>query len=286
MYAAKVARSSHRTLLFVVHGVRTGESGGGCLSPSSRFSFDLRLQLPSERQVFTREDQIMGILNRCNIARSCSLTLLLLFIVGQIFVTARAAGNTFDYSTQQPDLTGKWQINREKSDNPRDMMRRGDRGPGPGGPGGPPPGGGGFPGGPPPGGGGFPGGGDPPSQEQIERMRARMEEGMRAAEALEILQSGVEITVNETGDEKTVHTQTYFTDGRKAERDTERGKLETRAKWKGQKLVVEMKAQHGGTITRTYELASGGRQLYVTVKIENEGMPGAISVRSVYDKSE
>ncbi len=227
----------------------------------------------------------MGILNRCNIVRSCGLALALLFIVGQIFVTARAAGSTSNYAIQQPDLTGKWQINREKSDNPRDMMRRGGRGPGSGGPGGPPPGGGGFPGGPPPGG-GFPGGGDPPSQEQMERMRARMEEGMRAAEALEISQRGVEITVNETGDEKTVHTQTYITDGRKAERDTERGKLETRAKWKGQKLVVEMKTQHGGTITRTYELASGGRQLYVTVKIENEGMPGTISIRSVYDKSE
>ncbi len=227
----------------------------------------------------------MGILNGCNIARSCSLALALLLIVGQIFVTARAAGNTSDYPTQQPDLTGKWQINREKSDNPRDMMRRGARGPGSGGPGGPPPGGGGFPGGPPPGG-GFPGGGDPPSQEQMERMRARMEEGMRAAEALEISQSGVEITVNETGDEKTVHTQTYFTDGRKSEQGTERGKLETRAKWKGQKLVIEMKMESGGTITRTYELASGGRQLYMTVKIENERMPEAISIRSVYDRNE
>jgi hypothetical protein len=113
-----------------------------------------------------------------------------------------------------------------------------------------------------------------------------MEEGMRAAEALEIAQSGVEITVNETGDEKTVHTQTYFTDGRKSERGTERGRLETKAKWKGQKLVIEMKMESGGTITRSYELASGGRQLQVTVKIENQRMPEAISIRSVYDKSE
>ena len=228
----------------------------------------------------------MGILSRCNIARSCSLAVALLLIVGQIFVTTRAAGNTSDYPTQQPDLTGNWQINREKSDNPREMMRRNDRGPDPGGPGGPPPGGGGFPGGPPSGGGGFPGGGDPPSQGQMERMRARMEEGMRAAEALEISQSGVEITVNETGDEKTVHTQTYFTDGRKSEQGTERGKLETKAKWKGQKLVIETKMERGGAITRTYELASGGRQLHVTVKIENERMPEAISIRSVYDKNE
>lgn len=224
----------------------------------------------------------MGILNRYNIGRLCSLALAGLFIVGQIFGSASAAVKNSYSPTQQPDLTGKWQINREKSDNPQDKMRsRSGRGPG-----GPPPGGGGFPGGPPPGGGGFPGDGNPPSQEQMERMRARMEEGMRAAEALEITQSGVEVTVNETGDEKIVHTQTYITDGSKAEKGTERGKLETRAKWKGQKLVVEMKTEHGGTITRTYELASGRRQLYVTVKIENEGMPGAISIRSVYDKSE
>jgi hypothetical protein len=235
----------------------------------------------------------MGIL-KSRMARSCSFVLGLLFIVGQIFGSASPAGHTSGSRTEQPNLTGKWQINREKSDNPRDKMRnRSGGGPGSGGPDGPRPGGGGFPGGPPPGGGGFPGGGggfpgggNPPSQEQMERMRARMEEGMRAAEALEITQSGVEVTVNETGDERIVHTQTYITDGSKAEKDAERGKLETRAKWKGQKLVVEMKTEHGGTITRTYELASGGRQLYVTVKIENEGMPGAISIRSVYDKSE
>jgi len=227
------------------------------------------------------------ILNKRTVARSCGLALALLFIVGQTFVSAGAAGNTPDYSTQQPDFTGKWQINREQSDNPRDKMRNGNgRGPGTGGPGGPPPGRGGFPEGPPPGGGGFPGGGDPPSQEQMERMRARMEEGMRTAEALEITQSGLEITVNETGDEKTVHTQTYFTDGRKSEQSTELGKLETKAKWKGQRLVIEMKMERGGTITRTYELASAGRQLYMTVKIENERMPDAISIRSVYDKNE
>jgi hypothetical protein len=36
----------------------------------------------------------------------------------------------------------------------------------------------------------------------------------------------------------------------------------------------------------SYELQSGGRELYVTLKIENERMPQAISIRSVYDKSE
>jgi hypothetical protein len=256
-------------------------SGDECLSPSSRFSFDLSQPRSELQSVSHEEGLVMGILNS-HMARSCSVALGLLFIVGQIFGSPNAAGHTSGSLTEQPNLTGKWQINREKSDNPRDKMRNRSGG----GPDGPPPSGGGFPGGPPPGGGGFPGGGNPPSQEQMERMRARMEEGMRAAEALEITQSGSEVTVNETGDEKTVHTQTYITDGSKAEKDTERGKLETRAKWKGQKLVVEMKTEHGGTITRTYELASGGRQLYVTVKIENEGMPGAISIRSVYDKSE
>jgi hypothetical protein len=204
-------------------------------------------------------------------------------------VTGRVAGQTADDGIQHPSFAGKWQINREQSDNPRDKMR-GARGGGPGGggfPGGPPSGGGGgFPGGPPPGGGGFPSGGEPPSQEQMERMRARMEEGMRAADTLEITQSGLEIAINETGDKKTVHTQTYFTDGRKSEEDTERGKIETKARFKGQKLVIEMKMEHGGKMTRSYELAPGGSQLYMTLKIENERMPEAISIRTVYDKSE
>ncbi len=55
MHAAKVARSSHRTLLFVVRGCEPEMSGGGSLSPSSRFSFDFRLQLPSERNQFSLE---------------------------------------------------------------------------------------------------------------------------------------------------------------------------------------------------------------------------------------
>jgi len=144
------------------------------------------------------------------------------------------------------------------------------------------PSGDGFPGGPPPG--DSSGQGNPPRGRQVGNPSALMDERMRAAEVLEIFQSRSEITVNETGDDRLVNTQTFYTDGRKTHQDSEYGKLETNAKWRGNKLVVETKSQRGGEMTRTYELRSDGRELHVTLKIENETMPQTISIHSVYDK--
>jgi len=109
---------------------------------------------------------------------------------------------------------------------------------------------------------------------------------MRASEVLEIFQSESEITVNEMGDDRLVNTRTFYTDGRTTHQDSEYGKLETNGKWRGNKFVVETRSDHGGKMTQTYELGSDGRELNVTLKFQNEKMPQAISIRSVYDKSQ
>jgi hypothetical protein len=223
------------------------------------------------------------------IARSAYGVALALLFAATPFDITRASIDS-SYLKKVPNLAGTWQINRGKSDDPQKKIREamgGGHGGGlragrSSGGGGGLPGDDGFPGAPPHG--DFPERGNPPSGEQVGNMQARMEERMRAAEALEIIQSESEITVNETGDDRLVHTQTFYTDRRKSDEDSEYEKLETNAKWVGSKLVVEMKTERGGKITRTYELRSDGSELYVTLKIKNETTPQAFSIRSVYDK--
>src|SRR5262245_17921857 len=154
-----------------------------------------------------------------------------------------------------PTFEGLWEINRRKSDDPQSKMREamgrrhggGLRDGRSSGGGGGLPSGDGFPGEPPLG--DSPERGKPPSGTQVGNASAPTEESMRAADILQIFQSDSEITVNETGDDRLVNTQTFYTDGRKTHQDTEYGKLETNAKWVGNKLVVETKSQRGGKMT-------------------------------------
>jgi hypothetical protein len=222
------------------------------------------------------------------IARStCGIALAVL--LSATAFDARANTNT-SLNKNVPNLAGTWQINRRKSDDPRDKLRgttRGDHAGRRSGsrssdiPGGLPARNG-IPEGAPQG--GIPNGENTSSREDLETERTSMEEKMHAAEVLEIIQTNSEITINETGSDRLVNTQTFYTDARKSKLETARGKLETMARWEGNKFIVVTKGREG-RITRIYELKSGGRQLYLTVKIENERMPRAISIRSVYDKS-
>jgi len=217
---------------------------------------------------------------------SCGVTLAILF-GATTFYSTHAKTNT-SLNKNVPNLAGTWQINRKKSDDPQDKLRgtmSGDHSGGlygrSSGAGGGVPAGHGVPEGAPQG--GLPDGGNTSGQEDMEAVRTRMVEDLRAAEVLEIIQTNSEITVNEKGSD-VVNTQTFYTDARKSEKETAQGKLETMARWEGNKFIVVMKGRQG-RITKVYELKSGGRELYLTLKIETERMPRAISIRSVYDKS-
>jgi uncharacterized protein YktA (UPF0223 family) len=219
---------------------------------------------------------------------ACALVLAIVFGV-TTFDTTHANTNT-SLNKNVPKLAGTWQINRKKSDDPQDKLRgtmRGDDGGGlrgrrSSGAVSELPAGNAIPGGAPQR--GLPDGANTSGRDDMGTVRTRMEEESRAAEVLEIIQTNSEITVNETGSDRLVNTQTFYTDARKSEHETAREKLETVARWEGNKFIVVTKGREG-RITRIYELKSGGRELYLTVKIENEQMPRVISIRSVYDKS-
>src|SRR4029450_4902031 len=91
-----------------------------------------------------------------------------------------------------PNFAGTWQINRKKSDDPQDKLRqvmsRGRSGGLSSGADGSPAGG--LPGRPPDG--GVPNGGNSPVREDMEIVRARIEEGVRAADVLEMIQTDSE----------------------------------------------------------------------------------------------
>jgi hypothetical protein len=194
-------------------------------------------------------------INPNNFIASSAYTVVLTLLFGASpFAYTRAVSNTSANETV-PNLAGTWQINRDKSDDPQNKLREArSRSHG----------------------GGLLGS----SRGNMETVRTKMEERMRSAEVLEIIQDDSELTVNETGDDRLVHTETFYTDGRKSDQ----GYLETIAKWHGNKFVVETKLERGGKLTRTYELQAGSRELHVTLRIENERTPQAISIRSVYDK--
>jgi hypothetical protein len=54
-------------------------------------------------------------------------------------------------------------------------------------------------------------------------------------------------------------------------------------KWQGNQFVVVTQGMRGGTTTRTYELSSEGKQLYVTTKMENERFSQPVTFRLVFD---
>ncbi len=198
-------------------------------------------------------------------------------------------------AAERPDFTGTWELNEELSDNPRDKMRqaRGGRG-GFGGPGGGRSGGFGGPGGGRSGGFGGPGGGrgggfGGPGGGDREALRERMRELQESLRVLEITHADPELVLQAESDrDPPGRDQTFFTDGRDFYRRTLGGDLaEARAKWKdGGRLVFKMKRGEAGKVTETWELAPGGRQLYVTVKTGGGGRMSEMELRRVYDRSE
>jgi hypothetical protein len=187
----------------------------------------------------------------------------------------------------RPKLTGRWQLNKELSEDARakiaEARERGGQ-PGGGGMGGRP-GGGGMGGGWPGGMGGRPGGGmgggrpggmgggQRPGGPGGMRMRALLD----PPQTLIITGNDAELTLD-GGDGILVRLSI---DGRRYK--PEGGNIETKAEWKGAKLLVETKPTEGsGKTTTTYSLAPETGRLQIVTRIEGP-MGDAISVKRVYD---
>jgi hypothetical protein len=189
------------------------------------------------------------------------------------------------------NIFGNWKLNTEDSDDGRKKMEQagekaaGNNRGGSGRPGG---GGGGYPGG---GGGGYPGGGSggggtgggghrsSVSETDLERMG----EYLQPSDTLNILKKDTGAELTDDRDRK----RAFFTDGRKLEKPKDDSYEEIAARWNGTDLATDEKTPKGGKLSRTFELALDGRQLYETVRIDDTkvgGKSGAyVSIRYVYD---
>ena len=195
--------------------------------------------------------------------QSGPLTWSLLVVLFFVVAPAIAADET-------PDLNGRWVLNEEESDDPREKFSRG--GGMHGGRGGRGMGGGTMGGGRggdmPPGGrggGGYGGG---------QRM---MGDPNRFRE-LTITQMGDQISFRFADDSE----RTLYTDGRY---EDENGyPLLATAAWQKRKLRVEREGQRG-TMVETYELKAQGGRLFVTVKMEGGAGGRSMSFKRVYDRA-
>jgi hypothetical protein len=204
-------------------------------------------------------------------------------VFGSLLLTLMlpAAAPVAAAGTERPSLAGSWTLNAELSEKLADKMRdsfRNRGGPGGGGFGA---GGGrrgGFGGGGRGGGrrGGGPGDGSSPD---AARGPQRFDSG---AEKITIDQSATAVTIRDANDQ----VRTLTTDGKKVKITTPRGdEVEMKATWKDARLTIEQDLPRGGHLKETYERASDGQRLQVTVSLEPAGRP-AVTAKRVYDPAE
>jgi len=217
-----------------------------------------------------------------------------IFLVASLTGVARAGDN-------QPKLTGRWQFNKDQSDDAQQKItdaqsrQRSPNNSGGGYPGGGnPSGGGGWPGGGggyPGGGGGYPGGGmgrggmgRRGGQSNRGGSTVSAEDWDRLAESpkfLQVDQKSDQVLITDDSD----HTQTLYLDGKKHDDKDENGKKvsTTKTEWQGDTLVGETKLDHGTKLTQSLRLSDDGKQLNVVLRLENSSLQGPVTVRRVYD---
>jgi hypothetical protein len=159
-------------------------------------------------------------------------------------------------SDAHPNLAGTWQLNKKQSDDPREKMReaRGEQG-NEGGDGG--------------GWGGRRMGGGRQRQGQGGDM-------MKEFSQLSITQTASTAKViGESGRLLALYSSNS-SDKSETEEDS------PVAQWQQNQLVVATQTRMGST-TRSYELSPGGKQLYVTTRIENQRLSQPVVYRFVYD---
>jgi hypothetical protein len=162
-----------------------------------------------------------------------------------------------------PDLSGKWRLNRERSEDAKKKLeeavassgipnqRVGRVGPNR----------------------------DARSIER-EQTRRRIEALIEASETLEIKVDKKQVTVLE-GD---LRERRFYTDGRPYQREDRQGnRIVVRSRWQGERLVVNTTLADGNRFSEWYELAPGGRQLIVTFRSADQRLKQPLVISRVYD---
>lgn len=173
---------------------------------------------------------------------------------------------------QEPTIVGRWTLNKDESDDPREMMREA-RGQGPLGR----PPGGGMGGGP--GGGRRPRFGGPGRGGNPERMGNTMQMVMRAVQQIEIARDDSTVTVT-FGDRPPLQLRT---NGKKQKLKLEDiGEVEFKSLWEQNELVMERKVG-GIELKQWYKPSPDGTQLYVITQVKGGRFPDLL-FRRVYDR--
>jgi hypothetical protein len=103
-----------------------------------------------------------------------------------------------------------------------------------------------------------------------------------ALQTLVIAQDEMAVTID-YGDGR---SQVFHTDGRTTTLELDRGAtIAMVASWHDGAFVVERQLLQGGLMTATYQLSGDGQRLYVTVRIEDDGLPESVESQRVYDSA-
>jgi hypothetical protein len=190
-------------------------------------------------------------------------------------------------------LFASWKFNLEQSDDAQDKMREA-RGTGVDNPANPRGGGGngtgihmGGMGSPYPGGGS--GGGNPRSagskNADSDYDRQQLQELMNPVGTITLAmkdapdaKNGEVLLTDDSGRQRA-----FYTDGHKVQKSKDDKYQEFDAHWEDYRLVADQSGSHGPQITRSFEPAPGGRQLYETVRLEKTRSNGPVEIRFVYD---
>jgi hypothetical protein len=163
-------------------------------------------------------------------------------------------------------ILGKWKLNLDESDGPRN--RRQDSGGSNGG------GYGGRRGGM---GGGRRGYGRRGGESDEERQKMR--ELFSPPATMTLSMTGAEVDLVDDRDRR----RAFMTDGRKLQKSKDPNYQEIAAKFDGNRLVTEEKNPRGDKMSRTFELSEDGRQLYETLHMTTGRNNTPLVVRYVYD---
>jgi hypothetical protein len=174
------------------------------------------------------------------------------------------------------NILGDWKLNPQESDNLRDKLQQarensgGNRG-------------GGVSGGPrigfPGGGMGGPGmGGGRRSEPDLEGLEEKVNPPLQMNFSQK---TSRDPEVDLTDDQN--HKKIFYTDGRKLQKSKDDTSEEISAKWEGSRLVTDEKGARGQKLTREYELASDGMQLWESIKINTGRGNYPVTMRFVYD---
>jgi hypothetical protein len=186
-------------------------------------------------------------------------------------------------------IFGAWRLNRDESDDARKKMEQargsngGSGGNGPYGGGGGRRGGVGFPfpggggGGGPYGGHGGGGGSRPSDQDQ-----GQFQSLLRPASSFTLVQKDAEVDLVDDLARKRV----FYTDGRKLQKSKDESYQEIAARWDGSRLISDEKTPRGAKLSRSFELAQGGQQLYEILHLDSGRSSSPVSIRYVYDIAE